>query len=118
MPESRRILYCHCRNGAVVPDETRAAVLDALSGDDTTFEAVGDLCGLAARAPGTLRHLADTDRLIVLACYPRAVRALFAAAGVALPADVVIVNLRTQPVDEVLAAIAPAGADGREASAP
>ena len=44
-----RILYCHCAYARVVPVETKTAVLENLAQADVEFDAVPDLCEMAAR---------------------------------------------------------------------
>ena len=78
------ILLCTCEHFHAVPEDKVAAVRSALESVDGTVEEVGDLCGLAARHDSRLASLASQERSAVVACYPRAVRWLFAAAGAAL----------------------------------
>ncbi len=99
-----RILYCHCAYARVVPAETKMAVLKGLASRDVEFDAVPDLCEMAAQQDPRLRELAANDGpLRIAACYPRAVKWLFASAGVnADRADIVILNMRTQSPEQVL----------------
>jgi hypothetical protein len=97
------ILYCHCAYARVVPPETKSAVLDGLAGRDVEFEAVPDLCEMAARGDPRLRELASGGPLRIAACYPRAVKWLFASAGVNLEGqETVILNMRTERAERVL----------------
>jgi len=98
-----RILYCHCAYAKVVPAEIKAAVLNGLSEADVEFDAVPDLCEMAAHGDSRLRELAARGPLKIAACYPRAVKWLFAAAGAQLPDPAVrIWNMRVEPADAVL----------------
>jgi hypothetical protein len=98
-----RILYCHCAFARVVPPEVKAAVLSGLSEADVEFDAVPDLCEMAARGDTRLRELAAEGPLTIAACYPRAVKWLFAAAGAELPAQAVRVwNMRVETADTVI----------------
>jgi hypothetical protein len=97
-----RILYCHCAYANVVPTETKLAVLDELTRSDVEFEAVPDLCEMAARRDPRLRELAANGELRIAACYPRAVRWLLASAGVTLNESAVICNMRTDGPDTVV----------------
>jgi hypothetical protein len=98
-----RILYCHCAYAKVVPPETKLAVLDGLTKADAEFEAVPDLCEMAARSDARLRDLAAGGPLRIAACYPRAVKWLFASAGANLDAaGNVIFNMRTDTAERVL----------------
>jgi hypothetical protein len=97
-----RLLYCHCAYARVVPPETKTAVLEALSRAGVEFDAVPDLCEMAARGDARLRELGASGPLRIAACYPRAVRWLFASAGQELAADTVIANMRTQSANQAL----------------
>jgi hypothetical protein len=99
---ARRILYCHCAFAQVVPPETKAAVLAQLSDADVSFEAVPDLCEMAARRDPSLGGLAAEDTTIV-ACYPRAVKWLFSGAGSPLSDNVRVLNMREAAAPQILA---------------
>jgi hypothetical protein len=97
------ILYCHCAYARVVPPETKSAVLDGLAKAGVEFEAVPDLCQMAARSDPQLREIAAGGPLRIAACYPRAVKWLFASAGVDLDAQkTVILNMRTETAERVV----------------
>ena len=98
-----RILYCHCAYAKVVPDAVKVAVLNDLSGANVEFDAVPDLCEMAARRDARLRTLVSEAPLNVAACYPRAVKWLFASAGAPLPAQGVRVwNMRVESAEAVV----------------
>jgi len=78
-----------------------------LAASGVPFEPVADLCELAARRDPSLERLARADDLHVIACYPRAVRWLFACAGAPLADGAVIHNMREQSADDILAHVAP-----------
>ena len=73
------------RFAKIVPPDVKAAVLSGLSEANVEFDAVPDLCEMAARGDARLRELAGRGPLQIAACYPRAVQWLFAAAGAQLP---------------------------------
>lgn len=105
-PESQTILYCHCQYAQVVPEDVKAAVLKELCASNQPFEAVPDLCELSARRDPSLRRLANGGPVKIAACFPRAVKWLFAAAEAPLSPDhTEIVNLRTEPTDQAVAAL-------------
>jgi hypothetical protein len=110
-----RILYCRCAYAQVVPPEVKQEVLAGLAASGRGFEAVADLCEMAARRDPQLKSLAADDRpLKIAACWPRAVQGLFQLADAALPKeDVEIFNMRTDPAADVLA-----GVLGEPATAP
>lgn len=107
-----RILYCRCAYAQVVPVEVKNAVLDGLAASGTAFEAVPDLCEMAARRDPHLKELAaGAGDLQIAACWPRAVRGLFALADAPLPEKgVELLNMRTETADTVLAGLRVAAA--------
>lgn len=103
MTAAPRILYCHCAFAKVVPADVKTAVLAGLSEANVEFDAVPDLCEMAARGDARLRELAAHEPLRVAACFPRAVRWLFSAAGATLPEHTTRVwNMRTDTAASVL----------------
>ncbi len=101
-----RILYCHCNYAQVVPPEVKAAVLKKLCDSGVAFEAVADLCEMSARRDPALQRLAMGGAVKIAACYPRAVKWLFAAAQAPLPADgAEVLNMRVQGAEEVAAGL-------------
>ena len=105
-----RVLYCHCANAKVVPAATKAAVLEGLNGAHVEFEAVPDLCEMAARGDARLRDLASAPELTVAACYPRAVKWLFASAGAPLPETTTKVwNMRVETPEAVVEGVLNSG---------
>ena len=107
MSSSPTVLYCNCTYGGAVPLDVREAVMEGLAASGVPFEPVADLCELAARRDPSLERLARAGHLHVIACYPRAVRWLFAYAGAPLADGAVIHNMREQSADDILAHLAP-----------
>ena len=96
------ILYCHCQYAQVVPPEVKQAVLKRLCESNLPFEAVPDLCELSARRDPALQRLASVGPVKLAACFPRAVKWLFAAANAPLPAEATeVLNMRNLSADEV-----------------
>ena len=103
MTDRPRILYCHCAYAKVVPADIKSAVLDHLARADVEFDAVPDLCEMAASRDPRLRELVLDGALSIAACYPRAVKWLFASAGAPLPEqNVRIWNMRVESADSVV----------------
>lgn len=101
-----RILYCHCTHAQVVPKEVKEAVLRKLCESGTSFEAVADLCEMSARQDPALKRLAQGECIKIAACFPRAVKWLFASAGAALPLETTeVLNMRAQSAGEVIGAL-------------
>jgi hypothetical protein len=106
MSSPPRILYCHCAYAQVVPEEVKEAVLKRLCDEGIAFEAVADLCEMSARRDGSLQRLAAGGAIKIAACYPRAIKWLFSAAGSPLPPDVTeVLNMRVQTADDIAAAL-------------
>jgi len=101
-----RLLYCNCTYAQVVPKEVKAAVLKNLCESGVTFEAVADLCEMSARQDPALKRLAEGGAIKIAACYPRAVKWLFAAARAPLPQEgTEVLNMRTQSAEDVTRAM-------------
>jgi hypothetical protein len=101
-----RILYCHCAFAKVVPNEVKTAVLNGLSNAGVEFDAVPDLCEMAARGDERLKEWSEGGPLQIAACYPRAVKWLFASAGAALPeSETRVWNMRVESADAVLSGV-------------
>jgi heterodisulfide reductase subunit A-like polyferredoxin len=110
MTEKPCLLYCHCAYAKVVPEETRREVLKRLNDAGVAFEAVPDLCEMSARKDPALERLAATGAIRIAACYPRAVKWLFHAAGAPLDDDQTeILNMRVQTGDDVADAMCRTG---------
>jgi hypothetical protein len=108
-----RILYCHCAYANIVPKATKEVVLQKLCASKANFEACADLCEMSARKDPMLKRLAEGDCIKVAACYPRAVKWLFEAAGAPLPKEgVEILNMRTEAAETICAALDGAGPEG------
>lgn len=115
MPDSLptpRILYCRCAYAQVVPQETKDAVLQHLSGGAAAFDAVADLCEMSAARDPRLAALAGAGPLKIAACHRRAVQWLFHAAEAPLAAESVeVVNMRTLTPEEACARLDAADVD-------
>jgi hypothetical protein len=67
---------------------------------------VADLCELSARRDPTLQRLADGGPVKIAACFPRAVKWLFAASKANLPLNATeVLNMRVQAAEEIIAAL-------------
>ena len=102
-----RILFCNCTYAQVVPKEVKAAVLQHLCQGEKNFDAVADLCEMAARQDPALQGLAAGGPVKIVACYPRAVKWLFAAAQAPLgPEQTEVLNMRVESAEQIAAALA------------
>ena len=103
-----RILYCHCSYAQVVPKEVKEEVLKRLCESGAAFDAVADLCDMSARKDPALRKLVADGDVKIVACYPRAVKWLFHAAGAPLPKEgVEVLNMREQTADAIMSGLQP-----------
>jgi hypothetical protein len=101
-----RILYCHCQYAQVVPKDVKEAVLRKLCESGVAFEAVADLCEMAARRDPALQRLAANGAVKIAACFPRAVKGLFHQANADLsPERTEVLNMRVQSAEDVCAAL-------------
>ena len=106
MSAPTRILFCNCTYAQVVPKEVKEAVLRKLCESGIAFDAVADLCEMSARQDPALQRLTAGGAVKIAACYPRAVKWLFAAAKAPLPVESTeVLNMRVQSAEEVTAAL-------------
>ena len=81
-------------------------MLKKLCESNLPFEAVPDLCEWSARRDPSLKRLAAAGPVKIAACFPRAVKWLFAAANAPLPLGATeVLNMRNQSADEVLSSL-------------
>ena len=100
------ILYCHCQYAQVVPKEVKEAVLRGLCESGVAFEAVADLCEMAARRDPGMQRLASGGAVKIAACFPRAVKWLFHQAGAPLNLEMTeVLNMRTEPAEVISAGL-------------
>jgi hypothetical protein len=114
MNSGPRIVYCHCAYAQVVPADVKQQVLRDLAATGASFDAVADLCEMAARRDPWLEHVACGGPATIVACYPRAVKWLFTSADAPLPEEgIEILNMRTDSAEAIAAALAAAAAPER-----
>jgi hypothetical protein len=110
MSTEPRIVYCHCAYAKVVPEEVKQEVLRQLTASGVSFDAVADLCEMAARRDPWLAEVACGGPARIAACYPRAVKWLFASAGSPLPdTGIQILNMRTESAAAITSAVVASG---------
>ena len=89
-----------------MPEDRKGQVLEHLRGSGLPFEAVPDLCGRVARKDPILQQIAQYPAVRIIACYPRAVRWLLAAAGIpSEPQRLEVLNMREQSADQIIHAL-------------
>ena len=98
-----KILYCNCTYAKVVPVEVKKDVLRKLSDSGQAFDAVADLCDMSARKDPALKKIVEGGCTRIAACFPRAVKWLFHAAGTPLPAEGVdVLNMREDSAEDIV----------------
>ena len=113
------ILLCRCKYFHTVPEQTVSAVRAALDRMHIAVEEVDDLCGLAARRDGRLACLAGSARSGIVACHPRAVRWLFAAAGASLgDGRAELLNMHEDGPEEIVRRLSGVGPPSAQPPAP
>jgi NAD-dependent dihydropyrimidine dehydrogenase PreA subunit len=98
-----RVVLCACAHYEIIPRASRERILAGLQQNGVALEVVSDLCGLAANRDPRLKTWIDEAPLTVVACFPRAIRWLFHAAGAPLPdGQVRLFNMRTGSPEEII----------------
>lgn len=108
MSSIRDILICACRRLGAGGDTARAVCRQLLA-TGAAHTVTDDLCGLAARRHEAIQRFA-ADGSVIVACFPRAVRWLLAAAGAPLDGGAPVLNARTGAAEQILAELAEAPA--------
>jgi NAD-dependent dihydropyrimidine dehydrogenase PreA subunit len=104
--ERPRIVLCNCVHYEIIPPASKERILAALSQAGLPVEVVDDLCGLAAHRDPRLQDWRAAPSLAIVACFPRAIRWLFHAAGAPLSdGQVRLFNMRTQSPEDILGAL-------------
>ena len=106
MAEKTTVLFCNCAYYDLVSDDKKTRVIKALQDASVSFEAVPDLCALAAKKDESLKRFADNTSLKIIACFPRTIKWLFNRADAPIDSkNVQVLNMRTQSADDIVAAL-------------
>ena len=107
MSQAPRILFCHCNYARVVPDEVKTSVLEGLCASGQAFEAVADLCEMAARRDPSLKRLATGETPVkIAACYPRAVKWIFGGCQAPLNTEKTeVINMRELTAEDAATSV-------------
>ena len=96
------VVFCSCAYYETIPGAVKERVFNSLRDAGIVVETVADLCGMAANRHPRLRHWTQAEPLSIVACFPRAVRWLFEAAGTPLKSERTrLFNMRTQSPEEI-----------------
>jgi len=105
MAEKELTIYCHCAGYDLAPKDVKSSVLNALRAGGGHVIEVADLCRLSADKDAKLLDWATAQRIRIFACYERAIRWLFSAAGAPLPdSGVEYHNMRAEDAEELVSA--------------
>jgi len=96
------VIFCHCAYSQIISDSIKQQVRDGLRQSGCSYLEVADLCELAARRDSLFKQLGQSQNLKIIACYPRTIKWLFAAAGSTMPDDTEIFNMRTDSPENIL----------------
>jgi NAD-dependent dihydropyrimidine dehydrogenase PreA subunit len=96
------VLFCQCKNAEIISSAVRQEIQGWFLDNQTAHVCVDDLCGMAANKDSRLLKWAADDNLIVIACYPRAIRWLFTMAGADLKDNALILNQRNLTSQEII----------------
>jgi NAD-dependent dihydropyrimidine dehydrogenase PreA subunit len=96
------VLFCQCKNAEIISSPLRGEIQGWFLQKRAAHVCVDDLCGMAARKDPHIQEWTAEDNLIVIACYPRAIRWLFAMAGADLKDNALILNQRVLSAQEII----------------
>jgi len=103
MANASTIIYCNCSYYDIVSEDDKRKILSSLESEGISFEAVADLCKLAANKDTILKNWAAADKIKIIACFPRAVKWLFDWANAPLPEkNIEFFNMRTESAESIV----------------
>jgi NAD-dependent dihydropyrimidine dehydrogenase PreA subunit len=103
MSKKAKVIFCNCGYSNIIDSNLKIQVLNALEASAVDFEAVQDLCEMAAGKNPKLKSWAQAESINIVACYSRAVKWLFNAAGAPLDPDKTkFHNMRTCTAEEII----------------
>ncbi len=82
---SKKVIFCNC-GAKLIGADRLAAILENLKQTGHPFAEISDLCGCSVdRKSETCDLLLDVDEVLIVACFPRAVRLLLENCGIDHP---------------------------------
>ncbi|MBN1127262.1 MAG: 4Fe-4S dicluster domain-containing protein [Sedimentisphaerales bacterium] len=102
MGTEAKILFCNCAYSDVVDRKVKSRIAEALRSEGIAFEAVGDLCKLAADGDPRMGEWAQCESLQIVACYERTIQSLFSRLALHLPDGGRVWNMRTMDPDRIV----------------
>ena len=113
------IVYCHCADYQLVPDEIKSRALKALVDNRTECKFTSDLCKMAVQKKEVLQDwMKEASDVKILACYSRTIKCLFEYAGITLPKDTEFVNLRVDDIEKVVSELSKNICDSKKIEKP
>ncbi|MDJ0836322.1 MAG: ferredoxin family protein [Acidobacteriota bacterium] len=101
-----KIVFCNCAYTRILPTKVKEKVRNQLIESGVEFEDVEDMCRMAAERDPKLAEMTEGETVKIAACYPRAVKWLFHAAGADLDEEKVdVLNMREQEAGEICEAL-------------
>lgn len=78
----KKVIYCNCK-GNIIDTERFGAIGNFVANLNVPMVKLSDLCGVCAKQKDEVKSLfANDDEILVIACYPRAVKLLLNSAGI------------------------------------
>jgi ferredoxin len=98
---SKKVIVCNCK-GNILNVQQLEAIEKKLSGSGIEIYKITDLCGMCATQKEDIRNLfPPSDDVLVIACYPRAVKILLSSAGInGESVHTTIVNARESDIEK------------------
>ena len=79
---NKMVVLCNC-GGKLIESDRLAEISRYLRKEEISFIKISDLCGACAMQKDEIRNLLeDEDEVMMIACYPRAVKLLLAESGI------------------------------------
>jgi len=103
---SKNVIFCNC-GAKLISDDRMLAIKRYLTVERHPFTQISDLCGCSVdRKSETHDQFLATDEVLIIACFPRAVRLLLEKCGIDHQSPKIsFINFREQSNDQIFAAI-------------
>jgi NAD-dependent dihydropyrimidine dehydrogenase PreA subunit len=105
--KNRLIIFCGCCNSDIITDNIKQQVRSTLQHNNISYNDYPDLCGLAAQKNNALiESISTASSVIIIACFPRAVKWLLHSAKISLTEkNIQYLNMREQSAEEIITAL-------------
>jgi Pyruvate/2-oxoacid:ferredoxin oxidoreductase delta subunit len=104
MQNGQCVIYCDCAHTDIIAPHVKEVIRDGLMRKKIAYEAVPDLCKLAATRDPRLQKWAQNHQLTVIACFERTIQWLFHFGQAPLKQHeaLTIHNMRTESPEHIL----------------